>query len=68
MTVEFEALYATLQSPVMPEWIKVESPMTATVFPAFSGFARLNPWIPETDAPMQRTASTAERGGWAPSV
>ena len=35
ITVEVDSLYAMLMSPVTPECINVESPMTATVRAAF---------------------------------
>ena len=41
ITVELLWLYAILASPVMPECVKVESPMIATAAPAFSSFERL---------------------------
>ena len=49
--------------------IKVESPMTATVLPSvLPSFALLKPWMPEIDAPMQMTLSTAFSGATAPRV
>ena len=63
MTVPEPRLYATLISPVMPECIKVLSPMTATVFPAASGPRTLvKPWAMPMDAPMHREVSMAVRG------
>ena len=56
--------------PVMPEWKKVESPMTAKTFslrPARSTALR-KPTPPETLAPMQMTLSVTESGGTMPSV
>lgn len=51
----------------MPEWIKVESPKTATVFFAKSRPAAFSmPWAAETLAPMQMMLSMEERGA-APS-
>ena len=53
----------------MPECMKVESPMTATVFPSlFSPNALLKPWMPLMEAPMQRVISMAFRGATAPRV
>ena len=55
--------------PVTPECMKVESPMTATVFPSlFSPNALLKPWMPLMEAPMQRVISMAFRGATAPRV
>ncbi len=69
MTVELLWLYAMLASPVMPECIKVESPMTATVLPSASlPSALLKPWIAEMDAPMHSVISIALSGATAPSV
>ena len=69
ITVEVDSLYAMLMSPVTPECINVESPMTATVRAAFfSPEALLNPCRPETDAPMQIVVSIACNGAAAPSV
>ena len=69
MTVALDSLYAMFTRPVMPECIKVESPMTATVLPAALRTAALRkPCRPETDAPMQSVESIAASGGTAPSV
>ena len=69
MTVELDWLYAMFARPVMPECIKVLSPITATVFPSLSfPSALLKPWVAETDAPMHRVISMAARGATAPSV
>ena len=57
-------------SPVIPEWKKVESPMTAKTFsflPARSTALR-KPTPAETLAPMQMTESVTESGGTMPSV
>ena len=57
-------------SPVIPEWKKVESPMTAKTFslrPAISTALR-KPMPADTPAPMQMTESVTESGGTIPSV
>ena len=53
-------------SGVMPEWKKVESPMTAAA--ALRPSALLKPAIMPMLAPMQRQLSKATSGGSAPSV
>ena len=68
MTVAGEALYVILISPVRPEWMNVESPITATVCLAHSGRALMRPWSIEIDAPMSMVVSIAESGAAAPSV
>ena len=56
-------------SPVIPLCMKVESPITATVFFSASlPLALLKPWRAETDAPIQIVVSIAESGADAPSV
>ncbi len=56
----------------MPEWKKVESPMTAIVRVGLSGprmsRAVWNPSPAAIDAPMSIHVSMAENGGSAPSV
>ena len=57
-------------SPVMPEWKKVESPMTATGFsfrPAISLTLAI-PWAALMLAPMQMQVCMALMGGSAPRV
>ena len=55
--------------PVMPEWAKVESPITATLcFSCFSPPARLKPCKPEQEAPMHTFRSMAFSGGMTPRV
>ena len=55
--------------PVMPEWMKVESPITATLFFSWAAPpARLKPCRPEQEAPMQTFRSMAFRGGMTPKV
>ena len=50
-------------SPVMPEWIKVESPITETSFLLNSApLAFAIPCAAETDAPIQIVVSTLESG------
>ena len=69
MTVELLWLYAIFASPVIPECINVESPITATVlFSLSSPSALLKPWIALTDAPMQSVISMEDNGAAAPSV
>ena len=72
ITVELESLYAMVTSPVMPECMKVESPMTATVCPSLGASVKddalLKPWMPDTDAPMHMVVSIALRGSMAPRV
>ena len=68
MTTEFDWLYAMFARPVIPECMKVESPIAATVCFSFSPSpALLNPWMALKDAPMQSVISMAHRGGAAPS-
>ena len=50
----------------MPEWKKVESPITPTA--AFLPNALLKPDIMPMLAPMHRQLSSASSGGSAPSV
>ena len=53
----------------MPECMKVESPMTATVLPSLSApRALLKPWMAEMEAPMHNVISMAARGATAPRV
>ena len=69
ITVELLWLYAILASPVIPECINVESPITATVLFSLSlPSALLKPCIELTDAPMQRVVSIAISGATAPRV
>ena len=69
ITVEFVALYAILISPVMPLWIKVESPITATFFFSPSlPIILFMPWRAEMEAPIQIVESIELRGAAAPSV
>lgn len=56
-----------LMSPVMPEWKKVESPSTATVFLAVP-MAFSKPWAIVMELPMQRQVSMADVGGREASV
>ena len=61
----FAELYTALISAGIPEWRKVESPITAATFrtPCLAMPAALLML-----APMHRQVSMAERGGLAPSV
>ena len=69
MTVLMPLLYTTSIRPVIPEWMKVESPMTLTSFLANSGPRALAmPRAAPMDAPMQMVVSMALRGGVAPKV
>ena len=68
MTVIFALLYTASIRPVMPLWMKVESPMTATECLCASGSALSNPIAMPMLAPMHTTTSIAESGGTAPSV
>ena len=53
----------------MPLCMKVESPITATVFFSVSfPRAALKPWMPETLAPMHSVESRAFSGATAPRV
>ena len=52
----------------MPLCMKVESPMTATIFLAASGRTFSKPWRTPMDAPMQMVESMADRGAEAPRV
>ena len=53
----------------MPEWMKVESPITLTSFLLNSSPRTLAmPKAAPTDAPMQMVVSTDARGATAPSV
>ena len=53
----------------MPECMKVESPMTATVLCSLSGpRILLNPCSAPMEAPMQSVISMAASGATAPSV
>lgn len=68
-TVEVPLLYTISIRPVMPEWMNVESPMTASDRRACS-FPRavLKPCSALTDAPIQTQASIIDSGALAPSV
>ena len=56
-------------SPVTPEWRNVESPMTATTFPAPSGPSAFSiPWAFPIEAPMQMQVSIVVSGGRAARV
>ena len=69
MTVELLMLYAMSARLVIPEWMKVESPMTATVLPSDSSCPTLlKPCSMLTDAPMHRLLSMAKSGAAPPSV
>ena len=69
MTVELLWLYAMFARPVIPECMKVESPITATVLPSASlPRALLKPWIEEIDAPIHRVISIEFSGATAPRV
>jgi hypothetical protein len=58
-----------LASPVIPECMNVESPITATVLPSDSSpRALLNPWIELMDAPIHAVTSIADNGATAPNV
>lgn len=53
----------------MPEWMKVESPMTATTGRLSSGsMARFMPRAVPMEAPMQTQVSIVSSGGITPRV
>jgi len=72
MTTEEPPFHTMLSSPVMPEWKKVESPMTDTLrfflSCAASPRAFSMPWAVVTPAPMHTSECSALKGGWMPSV
>jgi hypothetical protein len=69
ITVENPRLYTMSIRGVIPEWMKVESPMTATTFPraAFPSAFSIPKAFPR-EAPMQTQVSIPESGGSAARV
>ncbi len=65
MTVMGLRSFTASSSPVMPEWVKVESPMTAM---AGRSPASAAPLAIVIDAPMSTTVSMAWNGASHPSV
>ncbi len=65
MMVTVEFLFTASSNPVIPEWVKVESPITATlgVNPASAA-----PTAMVTEAPISTHELIALNGGKAPSV
>ena len=64
-TVMFDRSFTASSSPVMPLWVKVESPMTAT---AGRSPASAAPLAMVIEAPISTQESMAQKGGRAPSV
>lgn len=65
MTVMAALAFTASSRPVMPEWVKVESPMTATAGCCPASAAPLAIVI---EAPMSSTVSMAWNGASQPSV
>ena len=65
MTVMFDLSLTASSSPVIPEWVKVESPMTAI---AGKSPASAAPFAMVIDAPISTQLDRALNGGSAPRV